>query len=100
MTMKRNGGGVNELTFNAQLIVKLSVFSRLQSLINPVFRWLAARRAWVPHLTAPLTCIYRAQARHQQVDASYGCSMASYMVSGQQVLEFSQIILVNALRKR
>ncbi len=40
MTMKRNGGGVNGLTFNAQLTVKLSVFSRLQSLINPVFRGL------------------------------------------------------------
>ena len=34
MTMKRNGGVVNELTFNAQLTVKLSLFSRLQSLIN------------------------------------------------------------------
>ena len=32
--MKRNGGVVNGLTFNAQLTVKLSVFSRLQSLIN------------------------------------------------------------------
>jgi hypothetical protein len=34
MTVKRNGGVVNGLTFNAQLTVKLSVFSRLQSLIN------------------------------------------------------------------
>jgi hypothetical protein len=33
-TMERNGGVVNGLTFNAQLTVKLSVFSRLQSLIN------------------------------------------------------------------
>jgi hypothetical protein len=33
-TMKRNGGVVNGLTLNAQLTVKLSVFSRLQSLIN------------------------------------------------------------------
>jgi hypothetical protein len=32
--MKRNGRVVNGLTFNAQLTVKLSVFSRLQSLIN------------------------------------------------------------------
>ncbi len=32
--MKRNGGVVNGLTFNAQLTVKLSIFSRLQSLIN------------------------------------------------------------------
>jgi hypothetical protein len=32
--MKRNGGVVNGLTLNAQLTVKLSVFSRLQSLIN------------------------------------------------------------------
>jgi hypothetical protein len=34
--MKRDGGVVNGLTFNAQLTVKLSVFSRLQSLINQV----------------------------------------------------------------
>jgi hypothetical protein len=34
MTMKRTGGVVNGLAFNAQLTVKLSVFSRLQSLIN------------------------------------------------------------------
>jgi hypothetical protein len=34
MTMKRNGGVVNELTFNVQLTVNLSVFSRLQSCIN------------------------------------------------------------------
>jgi hypothetical protein len=33
--MKRNGGVVNGLTVNAQLTVKLSIFSRLQSLINP-----------------------------------------------------------------
>jgi hypothetical protein len=32
--MKRTGGVVNGLTFNPQLTVKLSVFSRLQSLIN------------------------------------------------------------------
>ena len=32
--MKRNGGVVNGLTFNAQLTVKLSVFNRLESLIN------------------------------------------------------------------
>jgi hypothetical protein len=34
MTMKRNGGVVNGLSFNPQLTVKLSVFSRLQSLLN------------------------------------------------------------------
>ncbi len=35
--MEGNGGVVNGLTFNAQLTVKLSVFSRLQSLINQSF---------------------------------------------------------------
>jgi hypothetical protein len=39
--MKRNGGAVNGLTFNAQLTVKVSVFSRLQSLINQS-SWFAA----------------------------------------------------------
>jgi hypothetical protein len=34
MTMKRNGGVVNGLTFNAQLTVNLSLFNRLQSCIN------------------------------------------------------------------
>jgi hypothetical protein len=32
--MKRNAGGVNGWTFNPQLIVKVSVFSPLPSLIN------------------------------------------------------------------
>jgi hypothetical protein len=44
--MKRNGEVVNGLTFNAQLTVKLSVFIRLQSLINqsPGFCGTASRR--------------------------------------------------------
>ncbi len=34
MTMERNSGVVNELTFNTRLTVKLSVFSCLRNLIN------------------------------------------------------------------
>jgi hypothetical protein len=34
MTLNTNGGMVNAMAFNAQLTVKLSVFSRLQSIIN------------------------------------------------------------------
>jgi hypothetical protein len=49
MTMKRNGGVVNELTFNAQLTVKLSLFSRLQSLINK-----SSGEVAVPHHDAAL----------------------------------------------
>jgi hypothetical protein len=48
-TMKRNGGVVNGLTFNAQLTVKLSVFSRLQRLINRRGREFRGRIAQ-PHL--------------------------------------------------
>jgi hypothetical protein len=50
--MKRNGALVNGLTFNPQLIVKLSAFTSLQSLINQPsgFRGTASRRGSLTRL--------------------------------------------------
>jgi hypothetical protein len=48
MNMKRSRGVVNESTFNPQLTVKLSVFNRLQSLINQSYGVLRHRITAMP----------------------------------------------------